>query len=186
MITSQDGLTTFYRSPDDDIKDVLDRLPIAAARSIHAEIYGFTDLQLVDAMNAAAERGCQNYVMNDHSQSLGPKDHAALLALVHWSPNNHVKVVESLTGAIDHLKVFMVDVDGPPAPTTCVLAGSYNFSDGAEKQDNFAFLSKDPAILGFFKAKFDEDWAKNEQRPEWQPMGAPTPAPVVVAGVPVA
>lgn len=166
--TSTDGLTTLYRSPDDDIKGILDALPAAALRGCHLEIYGFTDEILVQGLNAAADRGCQNYVMNDRSQSQGPKDHDALVSLAQHSPNNHTKVVESVDGLIDHLKVLMVDCDGPILESSLVFFGSYNFSDSAEKQDNFACVSKDPNIIAAFKAKFDEDWLQNKQLAAWQ------------------
>lgn len=174
-----------HYSPDDDIKGVLDALPDAAQRSVDVEIYGLTDLALITGLIAAANRGVDVQVMNDRSQASGPADKHALQMLTDAGAVNGkiaVRVVESEHGAIDHLKLLIVDgVDGALADTSSVFYGSYNFSDGAQKQDNIAVYTNDPGEVAQAMAKFGHDWFHNKQDAAWQiapthpPIGGPQP-----------
>lgn len=161
----------FY-SPGDDIKSVLDALPNQAQGSLAIEIYGLTDAVLVTNVIAASNRGVKVRVMNDRSQSAGPADHKVLQLLVDAGSINgniDVKVGSSERGAIDHLKLILIDPgDGALADTSGVGYGSYNFSDGAQKQDNIYVYTNDPGEVAQALDKFEHDWTHNTSKPEWQ------------------
>lgn len=161
-----------YYTPGDDAKSVLDGLPAQAQHSIDVEIYGLTDLVLINGLIAAARRGVHVRVNNDRSQSAGPSDKAALQMLVDAGlPKIEVKVSESERGAIDHLKLLIMDgEDGALADTSAVAYGSYNFSDGAQRQDNIFVVTNDPGEVAQAMGKFGHDWTANKSRAEWQPM----------------
>jgi len=175
-----------YYSPGDDIKSVLDALPNQAQRSLAIEIYGLTDLVLAANVIAASNRGVKVRVMNDRSQSAGPADRKVLQMLVDaGSVNGNIeaKVVESERGAIDHLKLIVVDPDdGALADTSGVGYGSYNFSDGAQRQDNIYVYTNDPGEVAQAIEKFEHDWQHNTCKPEWQvtPTSPAIPTPPTV------
>lgn len=165
-----------HYSPEDNVRALLDSIPTYAKHSIDVEIYGFTDLILVQALRAAAYKGCVIRVMNDRSQAAGATDHAALLALNLPLASTGagvgsitIKIVESTRGQIDHNKMMIVDgMDGPLSDSSSVLKGSYNFSSSAQDQDNFVEWSNDPGKVAAALAKFEDDWTNNKQDPSWQ------------------
>lgn len=164
-----------YYSPEDNIKAVLDELPATATRSIEVEIYGLTDLAFIGALIVAAHRGVEVKAMNDRTQSAGPADHRALQLLV--DAGITVKIVRSTHGAIDHLKLCIIDgAAGALDDASSVFYGSYNFSDSAEREDNIAVWSNDPGEVAQAMAKWEADWQHNEQRQEWQLVPSPAPA----------
>jgi phosphatidylserine/phosphatidylglycerophosphate/cardiolipin synthase-like enzyme len=192
-------------TPGDDAKSVLDALPTTAQRSCLVEIYGLTDLALVGNLIGAANRGVRVRVMNDRSQSAGPADKHALQMLADAGAVNGniaIKIVESELGAIDHLKLIIIDdVDGALADTSAVGYGSYNFSGnfeagkrpgGAQAQDNVFVVENDPGAVAQAIAKFEHDWQHNKQLPAWQitpthpPIAAVTPAATPEADAAVA
>lgn len=117
----------------------------------------------------AARRGVRIRINNDRSQSAGKADKAALQALVNADVGIQVKVTESTKGAIDHLKMMILDgEDGADADVSSVLLGSYNFSASAQKQDNFVTWTNDPGQVAQAMTKFDDDWRLNKCLPEWQ------------------
>lgn len=157
-------------TPGDDVKSTLDALPNGAARSIDIEIYGLTDVLMIEAVIAAAKRGVHVRVNNDRTQSSGRADKAALQMLVDAGlPSIEVRVTESERGAIDHLKLLILDgEDGAMADSSTVAYGSYNFSDGAQQQDNVLAVTNDPGEVQQAMDKFDHDWDHNIQKPDWQ------------------
>lgn len=170
---------TILFSPEDDVKAALDRLPNTATVSLDIEIYGLTDMVLIQNVLTFAQQGGHVRVMNDRSQSAGKADKAALQALAdagavlaadrNAQGSIAVKVVESTHGAIDHQKVAIVDGEkGALDDSSSVWYGSYNFSDSAQRQDNTAVWTNDPGEVATFQAKFDRDWSKNPCKPEWQ------------------
>ena len=151
-------------SPGDDIKSLLDSIPSYAKSSIDVEIYGFTDMELVATLISAKQRGVLVRINADRSQAAGASDNLALQKCV--DAGLVVKVTESTRGAIDHLKMLIVD---PLSDETgSVLKGSYNFSNSAEQQDNFVEWSNDPGKVSQALAKFEDDWVHNKQDPAWQ------------------
>ncbi|MDG6937787.1 MAG: hypothetical protein JRN42_04510 [Nitrososphaerota archaeon] len=162
-----------YFTPEDDVKSVVDGLPASASRSLDVEIYGLTDMVLVGRIAEAADRGVAVRVMNDRSQAAGPADARALRVLAQ-AKGVEVRVVESERRRIDHMKAMVVDgalgaVDGGSS----VAWGSYNFSDGAQDQDNALRHTNDAGEVARFMAKFDHDWADNVAKPEWQVQPPP-------------
>ena len=160
---------TLY-TPGDDVKGTLDALPRGAGKSIDVEIYGLTDTALIGEMIEAARRGVHVRVNNDRSQSAGSADKAALQMLVDAGlPNIEVRVTESERGAIDHLKLLILDgEDGAMANSSAVAYGSYNFSSNAALQDNVFVVTNDPGEVAQAMAKFDHDWTANKSLPQWQ------------------
>jgi phosphatidylserine/phosphatidylglycerophosphate/cardiolipin synthase-like enzyme len=186
---------TVLYTPGDDAKSVVDALPTTALKSVLVEIYGLTDLALVGNIIGAANRGVSVRVMNDRSQSAGPADKHALQMLADAGAVNGniaIKIVESELGAIDHLKLIIIDdVDGALADTSAVAYGSYNFSGnaepgkrpaGAQSQDNVLCVTNDPGEVAQAIAKFEHDWLHNKQQEAWQihpthpPIAAAAPA----------
>ena len=175
-----------HYTPGDDVKTILDALPLTAQHSLDVEIFGLTDVVLVTNIIAAANRGVVVRVMNDHTQESGPADKHAVQLLVDAGAVNGritVKVGSSEHGAIDHLKNLILDgVDGALADTSGVFYGSYNFSDSAQKQDNLAVFTNDPGEVQQALDKFNHDWQYNHCKPEWQvhsthpPIAIPAPA----------
>jgi phosphatidylserine/phosphatidylglycerophosphate/cardiolipin synthase-like enzyme len=162
-----------YYTPEDDVKSVLDRLPGTARRSIAVEIYGFTDQVFADGLIAAARRGVWVRVLNDRTQAAGPHDRAVLQRLVDTAAAEQlpiaVRVVESERGAIDHLKLVLIDDEaGALDDASSVAYGSYNFTDSAQRQDNVFVWTNDPGECARAFAKFEHDWEHNIARPEWQ------------------
>ena len=156
-----------HYTPEDDVKGLVDGLPDHATKSVDVEIYGLTDIVLVNGLIQAHRRGVRVRVMNDRTQSAGPRDHEALQMLVDAGVT--VKVVESVHGAIDHLKNIIIDADdGPLADTSSVLYGSYNFSAASQKQDNLACWTNDPGEVEQAIKKFELDWDRNRQEESWQ------------------
>jgi len=184
-----------YFSPEDDIKAVLDALPQHATRTLDCEFFGFTDLVLVGQLIAAAGRGVVVRLLNDHIQASGASDHRALQILVDASvqhPNIAVRVCESPTGAIDHLKMVVVDgVVGALSEASSVSYGSYNASDTAQKENNLWVWTNSAEEVDYAQARFEAHWTSNPAKPEWQivPTSVPatvtaptaTPSPVIVA-----
>jgi len=80
-----------------------------------------------------------------------------------------VKVVESERGAIDHLKQVVIDgALGPLANSSQMTTGSYNYSSGAQSQDNIFIVSNHPGEVAQALAKFNHDWTANKSDPAWQ------------------
>lgn len=175
-----------YFSPEDDIKAVLDALPQHATRSCDCEFYGFTDLLLVGQLIAAAARGAAVRILNDRTQSTGHADRAALQLLVDASvqhPNIAVRVCESPTGAIDHLKLIIVDgVVGALAEASSVGYGSFNASDSAQKERNLWVWTNSAEEVAYAQARFEDHWHTNPARPEWQIVPTAAPTPTVATG----
>lgn len=157
-------------TPEDDVKTLVDTLPSHATVSLDIEIYSFTDFILVNSIQAAAARGVHIRINGDHSQLLDSYDRNALQHLINLSsPNISIRITESERGAIDHLKMIIVDgTNGPLSDSSSVLLGSYNFSDSAQKQDNVVIWTNDPGRVAQAQTKFNHDWEHNIQKPEWQ------------------
>lgn len=175
-----------YYSPEEPIDQVLVAMPARATASIDVECYGFTLPLLVSNLIAAHQRGVWVRVMNDRSQSAGAADHHALQLLV--DAGIEVRVVESRSGAIDHLKNIVIDGrKGAADDGSFVGQGSFNFSSSAQGENNFMLVTNDPGVTWKAMQIFEDHWQHNPQRPEWQvaPTAPTQPAvTVAVAGVP--
>jgi hypothetical protein len=170
---------TLY-SPEDDVRSVIDALPLTAKHSLDCEMFGLTDLAFVANVVTAANRGVLVRVFNDRRQAGGPADKHALQILVDAGAVNgriQVKVGSSVHGNLDHLKNTIIDgADGALADTSALATGSYNLSNQSQLQDNIFIYTNDPGEVQQALEKFERDWSGNEQRPEWQVQ--PTHPPI--------
>ncbi len=157
-----------FFSPGDDARDQLVTFVRQAKRSAHLNVYGLADPEVTAALVDRHTQGVLVSVVCDHTQASGPADKAQLQALV--DAGIEVVITTSPTGAIDHEKVCIIDVvDGVMADTSAVWYGSYNFSQSAQKQRNYAEHDNDPSIV----ARFWSDWQASHDwgvahHPEWQ------------------
>ena len=174
---------TLY-SPEDDVRSVIDALPLTAKHSLDCEMFGLTDLAFVANVVTAANRGVLVRVFNDRRQSGGPADKHALQILVDAGAVNgriQVKVGSSVHGNLDHLKNTIIDgADGALSDTSALATGSYNLSNQSQLQDNIFIYTNDPGEVQQALDKFERDWSANEQRPEWQVRPTPPPKPPAV------
>jgi len=163
-----------FFSPGDDARDQLVAFIRQARRSVHLNVYGLADPEVADVLIERHVSGCSVSVVCDHTQASGPTDKVQLGRLV--AAGIEVVITTSPTGAIDHEKVALIDiVDGVMADSSAVWYGSYNFSQSAQKQRNYAEHDNDPAIV----ARFWTDWQASHDwgvahHQEWQIVPAPS------------
>lgn len=179
---------TLY-TPGDDVKSVIDALPLTAKHSLDCEMFGLTDLAFVANVVTAANNGVVVRVFNDRRQAGGPADKHALQILVDAGAVNgriRVKVGSSEHGNLDHLKNTIIDgADGALADTSALATGSYNLSNSSQRQDNIFIYTNDPGEVQQALDKFDWDWEHNEQAEAWQVQPTHPPiAPFTPASTP--
>ena len=172
---------TLY-SPGDDVKSVVDALPLTAQHSLDCEMFGLTDLVFVTIFVTAANRGVLVRVFNDVRQYGGPADKHAVQILVDAGAVNgriQVKIGSSEHGQLDHLKNTIIDgADGALSDRSALATGSYNLSDSAQLQDNIFIYTNDPGEVQQALDKFNWDWEHNHCKPELQPV--PTHPPIAI------
>lgn len=162
-----------FFSPGDDARAQLVAFVRQARRSVHLNVYGISDQEVVDALLDRHRSGCAVSVVCDRTQASGPADRVALQQLV--DAGVEVVVTTSPTGAIDHEKVAIVDVvDGVMSDTSAVWYGSYNFSASAQRQRNYGSSDNDPSVVAQFWADWQasHDWGASHH-PEWQVARTP-------------
>jgi phosphatidylserine/phosphatidylglycerophosphate/cardiolipin synthase-like enzyme len=138
-------------SPGQDIRSAAAAFVDAAQTEILVNCYGFSDPAMVDALIMRHSAGCHVSVVVDKTQAGGPADVPQLARLTAFGIV--VVITSSPTGAIDHEKVMIRD-------RSTAWWGSYNFSQSAQKQRNYAEVDDDPAVVAQFLADWtaSHDW----------------------------
>ena len=157
-----------FFSPAEDVRDHAVAFIRTARASVHLNVYGLTDPEIVAALIDRHVSGCVVSVVCDHTQASGPADRVALQRIV--DAGIELVITTSPTGAIDHEKVILIDVvNGAMDDSSAAWWGSYNLSQSAQKQRNYGERDNDPGMV----ARFWADWQASHDygaanHPEWQ------------------
>lgn len=140
------GETRIFFSPLDNVSRVIVDEISEAQHSIDVAIFGFTDLEIMNALIAAKQRGVLVRIYRDKLQSKESKQKAVNKSL----QDNKIPVRIKTTGFLMHMKCMIID-------DRTLVTGSYNWSEGAKKQDNDLMICEAPCnILPKYKSKFKE------------------------------
>lgn len=131
---------TFF-SPVDQVHDVLKDCISAAQNDLLIAMYGLDDDQLAEViMGKVNDKNVNVTLVLDKSQSEGKHETEVLARVREGAPQTEVVIGNSEDGAIQHLK--MVVVDG-----LLTVGGSTNWSNsGQDKQDNECTVDLNPFI----------------------------------------
>jgi phosphatidylserine/phosphatidylglycerophosphate/cardiolipin synthase-like enzyme len=133
-------------SPEEPLDAIDDSLMGEAKHSIDFASYALTDARVLNALNAAAQRGVKVRIILDRRER---HDFARLEEL-----SDNVRVKQS--GPLMHLKAYAID-------GAILRTGSANFSaNGETKQDNDLVIIRDTAATARFEAHFETMWTTAE------------------------
>ena len=140
----------------------------SAKVSLRAEMYGFTDPAIVDAIGRAYERIGDVKLILDHSQSTGPSEVAQLHRLVLQVPPVNIAITTSPLHQIMHRKVCLIDGNAtvPDAQYTTLadaqaggypitIIGSTNWSPTGFRQTNDLLIFPGKAYAAIVWRQFD-------------------------------
>jgi hypothetical protein len=139
-----------YFAPDDDTLSTILAFVNGTKRSLYIADYSFVWPDLTQALIALHRRGVDVELVLDKTQSAGPAEKPELAKLA--AAGVPFQVGTCRTGHIMHHK-FMIR-DGGTAASGSVLAGSFNFTLTAAKENNFFDIIDDPARATKFLAQF--------------------------------
>lgn len=158
---------TLYISPDDDCTAALLAAAARATASLHVLIYGFTLAPLADLLIAKRTAGCTVGVVADHTQAAGHAERPVLQRLV--DAGVPVTIATAPSGAILHEKALLIDIErGPDHNDSYAVYGSWNFSAGAERQENHLQVDNDPSMCALLWRQYQEADAVGRAHPAWQ------------------
>ncbi|MDR3405135.1 MAG: phospholipase D-like domain-containing protein [Chthoniobacter sp.] len=134
-----------YFAPDDDTLTAALTFAKGSQHTLYVADYSFVWPDLTDALIALHAHGVDVELVLDKTQAAGPSEKPELAKLT--AAKVPFLIGTSRTGHIMHHK-FMVR-DG-----TAVLAGSFNFTMTAAKENNFFDIVADPARAALFTTEF--------------------------------
>lgn len=142
--------TTVYFSPEDNVSAQLVRIIGTAQEMVQVAIFGFTDNDIAMALVEAKQRGVDVKVYRDKLQSK-EKNQIRINKLL---TDNKIPLKIKSTGILMHMKMVLIDGKS-------VVTGSYNWSEGAKKQDNDLIVCLAPCPLyQNYNKKFQEMWSR--------------------------
>lgn len=135
-----------YFSPKDNVSAIIVSEIAQAKHTIDIAIFGFTDLDIAQALIDADRKGLVVRVYRDKLQSSEKKQKEVNRLLQESGISLRIKP----TGILMHMKAMIID-------GKILVTGSYNWSDGAKKQDNDLSICSDPCeVLPQYINKFKE------------------------------
>jgi phosphatidylserine/phosphatidylglycerophosphate/cardiolipin synthase-like enzyme len=142
-----------HYSPEESLDAIDARLIATSKESIDLASYSLTDTTVIDALNAAAQRGVVIRIVLD------PRERHDFVKLGDLSDNVRIK----RGGPFMHLKAY--EIDG-----ALLRTGSANFSaSGESAQDNDLVVIQDAGAAARFEAHFEHMWDAAEPMDEFAP-----------------
>ena len=140
-------------SPEERL-DAIDATLIATAKeSIDFASYSLTDAAVLDALNAAEQRGVVIRIVLD------PRERHDFVRLGDLADNVRIK----RSGPLMHLKAYAIDGQ-------LLRTGSANFSaSGERQQDNDLIVIRDAGAAAKFDVHFERMWEEARPMEEFEP-----------------
>lgn len=126
------------------------RVADLAQTTLDVAIFGFTDLDVANALVMAKKRGVKVRVYRDKTQESGKAQH--VITNILEKAGIEVKIKE--TSALMHMKLMISD-------SVRYATGSYNWSAGAKGQDNDLYVCwSGCAFVADYQTKFQRMWER--------------------------
>lgn len=150
-----------YFSPDDDTQKVFLDFLNQAQKNVYIAIYSWHLPPAMDVVRNLCGRNVSVAFVMDHGQSVGRYESPEVAELVTLGCD--ITIGTSRRHAIMHDKFAVVDEEH-------VLAGSWNFSLSASKENNFLQIVSNSHHASLFLEEWHKmrDWMRAHE-PKWQP-----------------
>ena len=131
-------------TPGQDCTSVIVQTIDTAKTELLVQAYGFTTLQIAQAIVRAKTRGAKVLVVLDKSNETSNDTGAQLLK------ENGIDIKVDSTVTIAHNKVMVIDQN-------TVITGSFNFTESAQKRnaENVLIISGNPALAAQYRKNFE-------------------------------
>ncbi|WP_457798121.1 phospholipase D-like domain-containing protein [Methylocystis sp. S23] len=141
-------------APAEDLEAIDVALIGAARKRIDFAAYAFTDVRIVEALDAAATRGVAIRLYRDASQATIPMPGPLARAYDRLAARRNVEIRYKGDGPFMHLKAYAVD-------GAVLREGAGNFShSGLTRQDNSLIVLRCKAAVMRFESAFEAMWRR--------------------------